>query len=106
MRTVIHRWTHINLNEPRIKMFIDHKVVANEFTAIPPSRDIPLTAFYTPDNDVFHAFLDGGPAVLADVGCEFSHWPHVAGDLGEMELCVVFLDWIVCEMDESVVDVL
>lgn len=54
-------------------MLIHHEIVADELAGVATGSDSGLAAFDAPDDDVFHAFLEGGPFVLADVGGELGH---------------------------------
>lgn len=106
MGAIVHGGTHINFNEPGIVLFVNHKIIPNKLTAVPASRYPSLAAFYAPDNDILHAFLDFFPSIFTDVLCKLIHGPHIPGYLGEVEFGVVLLDGVVSEMDVSVVDVL
>lgn len=107
MRTIVHCRTHIDLNQPRIQVLVNHEVVANQLKTVPPGRNASLTALNTPHNNISDFLLDCFPPILANVLSKLTHRPHVSWNLSLLaKFMVVLLDRVIREVDISVVDVL
>ena len=99
---VVHAGTHVDLNQPRVQLLVDHEVVTDQLTGPLFAHHVPLAALDAPDHNVLDLLLDLEPVVGPDCVCEFGHGPHALVDVA---LLVVLLDAVVGEVDVSVVDV-
>ena len=50
---IIHRWTRINFQQPRTKIFINHKIISHQFKRILFSIPNPPNALDTPFHNLF-----------------------------------------------------
>lgn len=73
---VVHTRAHIDLDEPRVKILIDHEIVANQFHRPLLPNDVPLAALDAPNHDVLDLLLDRPPFLLPEPTRKLSHVPH------------------------------
>lgn len=99
---VVHAWTHVDLNQPRIQVLVNHEVVPNQLSRPLLADDMPLAALDAPDHNIFHLLLNDPPLLEAQPLRELPHLPHRL-------LCIVLLgvllDAVVGQVREPVVDV-
>jgi hypothetical protein len=99
---VIHAWTHVDFNDPRIQVFVNHKVITDHLKKSLLACNRTLATLNAPDDDAFHLILDDLPLLSADEVNEGLHLPHA---LLDYRIFIVFLNGVISEMHEFIVDV-
>lgn len=99
---IVHTGTHVDLNYPGVEILVYHKVVAHHLEETLFPSHTSLTTFNAPHNDTFHFVLQDLPFLDANVFDEGLHFPHA---LVDNCFFVVFLDRVVGEMDEFIVNI-
>jgi hypothetical protein len=100
---VVHAGAHIDLDDPRVQILVDHEIVAHHFEKTLFTGHTPFAAFYTPDYNTFHFVLNYLPFLESDVVDKSLHFPHT---LIDNCIFVVFLDGVVGQMHKFVVNVI
>lgn len=100
---MVHAGTHVDLDDPRVQVLVDHEVVTHHFeeTLLPSNR--PLATLDAPHYDALHLLLDGPPSFLTDKLHKSLHFPHT---LVNDCILVVLLDGVVGEVHELVIDII
>ena len=97
---MIHTRTHIDLNEPRIKIFIYHEIITYHFKETFFACHASLTSLYTPNYYVLYLLLNNLPFFRAYVLAKCFYIPHTFVNNCRF---MVFLNWIVSKMHKFVV---
>ena len=99
---VVHAWAHVDLYDPGIQVFIDHKVIPDHLKKSLLSSHRALTALDAPHNDALHLVLDHLPLLRPDKLHKGLHLPHA---LFDHRILVVLLDGVIGQVHEFIVDV-
>ena len=99
---MLHAWAHVDLDQPRVEILIDHEIITHKFTRAFLCHHMAFTTFNTPDHNVLNFLLSFQPFVRTHVFSQFLHRPHTFLNIS---LFVVLLHTIVCQMDMPVVNV-
>lgn len=100
---VFHARRHIDFNQPRIQVLVNHKIIPNKFTISLSSHNETLTTLDGPNNYVFHFLDDFVPTLLSYKVDELRLFPHA---FVHDKVFVVLLNRVVSQMLEPVTDVI
>ena len=99
---VLHAGWHVNLNQPRVQVFINHEIIPNKFTISLSSICEPFATLYRPHNNVLNLFNDFVPCLFANKGNELTLFPHT---FVNDQILIVLLDGVVSQVLEPIVNV-
>ena len=100
---MVHAGTHVDLDYPRVEVFVYHEVVPHHLEEALFTCHTPLTGFDAPDYYIFYLFLNIFPVLRANELAECLHVPHGVINNG---CFMIFLNRVVGEVHELVVNVI
>ena len=99
---MIHTWTHVYLNDPRIQVLVDHKVIANHLKESSFASNTTFTSLDTPNNNIFNFFLNNFPLFFSNKLTKSLHIPHT---LINNSSFMIFLNRIIRQMHKFIMNI-
>ncbi len=99
---MLHTWRHVDFNQPRVEVLINHEIIPYKFTVALSSINEALAASDCPYDNILNFLQNLIPIVLSNKGNKLTFFPHA---FINNKIFIVLLNRVVGKVLKSVVDV-